>query len=77
VARGPGTYRERVVDGELDELLSAVPALLVDGAKGVGKTATASRRAGTLHGLDEPQQRALAEADPRRLAQGKPPVVVG
>jgi len=65
-----------VVDGELDELLSAVPALLVDGAKGVGKTATTSRRAGTLHELDEPQQRALAEADPRRLAQGKPPVVV-
>jgi hypothetical protein len=60
----------------LDELLSAVPALLVDGAKGVGKTATASRRAGTLHELDEPQQRALAEADPRRVAQGKPPVVV-
>jgi transposase-like protein len=32
--------------------------------------------AGTLHELDEPQQRALAEADPRRLAQSKPPVVI-
>jgi hypothetical protein len=41
-----------VVDGELDELLSAVPALLVDGAKGVGKTVTASRRAGVSgHGI--------------------------
>jgi predicted AAA+ superfamily ATPase len=60
-------YRPRIVDDELDELMSGLPALVIEGAKGVGKTATASRRAVTVHGLDDPQQRAIAKADPARL----------
>jgi predicted AAA+ superfamily ATPase len=56
-------YQHRIVDQELDDLLSALPAIAVDGAKGVGKTATASRRTQRLVRLDEPGQLALLRAD--------------
>ena len=36
-------YIRRVVDGELDDLLPDLAAISLDGPKGVGKTATASR----------------------------------
>lgn len=72
----PGAYLPRVVDAELDELLPALPALALEGAKGVGKTATARRRARTVHALDAPGALALYEADPRRLVVGEPPVLL-
>lgn len=53
-----------------------VRALAIEGAKGVGKTWTARRRAATVHALDEPAQRQLAEADPQRLAEGEPPILI-
>jgi predicted AAA+ superfamily ATPase len=46
------------------------------GAKGVGKTATASRRATTVHALDDPAQRSVAEADPARLLDSAPPILI-
>lgn len=69
-------YRRRVVDSELDELIVGLPALVLEGAKGVGKTATASRRAETIHGLDDPVQRKIAIADPSRLLNGPGPVLI-
>jgi predicted AAA+ superfamily ATPase len=69
-------YRRRVLDAELDELMRALPAIAVEGPKGVGKTATASQRATTVHELDDPDQRALAEADPARLLEDPPPVLI-
>lgn len=57
-------YLPRTVDRELDELLGVAPALTIDGPKGVGKTATAIRRAAASWLLDDPGQRALVEADP-------------
>lgn len=69
-------YLMRVVDAELNELLPALPALALDGAKGVGKTVTARRRAGTVHALDAPGAFELFEADPRRLVAGDPPVLL-
>lgn len=65
-----------MVDAELDELLSALPALALEGPKGVGKTATASRRATTVHALDDPAQRSVAVADPSRLVEADPPVLI-
>ncbi|MGH3813350.1 MAG: AAA family ATPase, partial [Pseudonocardiaceae bacterium] len=56
-------YQQRIVDEELDELLADLPAVAVDGAKGVGKTATASRRAHRVVALDDPSQLALLQAD--------------
>lgn len=71
----PG-YRRRVLDDELDVLMAALPAIAVEGAKAVGKTATASQRAATIHQLDDPEQRAIAEADTDRLLNGPSPVLV-
>ena len=69
-------YRRRVVDEELDELMSELPAIALEGPRGVGKTATAERRARTAHYLDDPAQRAVAEADPTLMLSGDPPVLI-
>src|ERR687895_1117800 len=69
-------YRPRVIDDELDLLMRELPAIALEGAKGVGKTATASKRATTIHELDDPDQRALAEAEPGRLLEDAPPVLL-
>ena len=69
-------YLRRVVDRELDELVPALPAIALEGAKGVGKTETALRRAATVHRLDDPAQRAIAEAAPSRLLEGDRPVLL-
>lgn len=70
------TYTSRIVDLELDELLSSLSAVALDGPKGVGKTATAERRAATVFRLDDPAQRQLAEADPDAMLAGMPPILL-
>lgn len=70
------TYRRRILDSELDELIGALPALAIEGAKGVGKTASASGRAATIHALDDPERLMLAEADPKRLLNTRPPILI-
>lgn len=69
-------YVPRVVDDELDELLGSAAAIAIEGAKGVGKTATAARRAATTRELDDPVQRSIALADPARLLDGPRPVLI-
>jgi uncharacterized protein len=69
-------YLRRVADDELDALLPALPAIAIEGAKGVGKTATAERRAATVYRLDDRGQRSIAEADPGRLATGPTPILI-
>jgi uncharacterized protein len=69
-------YCPRIVDGEVDELAASLPALAFVGPKGVGKTATASRRAKTVHALDDPARRSLALAEPARLLDSPPPVLI-
>ncbi len=69
-------YLPRVVDDELAELLAALPAIVIEGAKGVGKTITALRHASTVHHLDDPDQLTVALADPARLLLGKTPVLI-
>lgn len=66
----------RILDGELDELMAELPAVAIEGAKAVGKTATASQRATTVHELDDPGQRAIAEADLDRLLSAPAPVLI-
>lgn len=70
------SYLPRVLEAELDELHSALPALAIEGPKGVGKTAMASRRARTIHALDDPGQLELAAADPGRLLDAEPPILI-
>lgn len=73
---GVGDYRRRCLDDELDELLGALPAIALEGPKGVGKTATAQRRAATTVRLDEPAPRQIAEADHTRVLSGRGPVLL-
>jgi predicted AAA+ superfamily ATPase len=74
--KAPAPYSPRIVDTEIDELIGSLPALALEGAKGVGKTATATRRAGTIQRLDDPVRRDIATADPARLLAGRPPVLI-
>jgi hypothetical protein len=52
---------------------SGLPAILLDGPKGVGKTATGERRARTVIRLDIPSQLQIAEADPDAILDADPP----
>jgi len=70
------TYRRRIVDDELDELMPQLAAICLEGAKGVGKTATATQRARTVIDLTDRQQRTIVEADPGLLLAADPPVLV-
>ncbi|MHB1444862.1 MAG: ATP-binding protein [Acidimicrobiales bacterium] len=57
-------YQLRIIDEELDALMEELPALALEGPRGVGKTATATRRAHTVFELDDPGQREVLAADP-------------
>lgn len=59
------TYAPRTIDLQLDRLLPEAPAIAIDGAKAVGKTVTAARRANASWLLDDPDQLALLESDPK------------
>ncbi|HYI80491.1 MAG TPA: ATP-binding protein [Thermoleophilaceae bacterium] len=76
-AMGPlADYQRRIVDDDLDELLGDLPAIALEGPKGVGKTRTALQRANTVHRLDDPDELAIAEADPARLLEGERPILI-
>lgn len=69
-------YGHRVLDDELDDLMGALSAIAIEGAKAVGKTATASQRANTIHTLDEEDERAIVQADPARVLDGAAPILI-
>lgn len=71
-----GTYLQRVVDTELDELMPQLAAIAIEGPRGVGKTSTAERRASTVYRLDDPAQFTIAEADPSQVIIGEPPLLL-
>lgn len=57
-------YLPRSLDRQLDELMSYEAAVAIDGPKGVGKTATASRRAVRRWSMDRESDRTAVQADP-------------
>ena len=66
------TYRRRVVDTELDDLVEGgLAAISIEGAKAVGKSATAAERADAVFLLEQPDTRQLLEADHGRLFSGQ------
>lgn len=69
-------YSSRVIDAELDELMGGLSAIAVEGAKAVGKTATAMQRATTVHELDDRRQLEVAVADLDRVIAGDPPILI-
>jgi len=70
------SYQRRVIDDELDELLPELPAILIDGPKGVGKTATASQRCASVRRLDVEAEARIVQADPTVLATDDRPVLI-
>jgi len=70
------TYRRRLIDGVLDELMPDLAAIALEGAKGVGKTATASQRASTIIALNDPRQREVVGADPDYIIELPRPVLL-
>lgn len=69
-------YLPRLVDRTLDDLRSELPAVALNGAKDVGKTASAERLATTVFRLDDPAIRQIVEADPARALQAESPVLL-
>ena len=61
----PGdSYRPRLADDRLAELLAEFPAVLITGPRAVGKTSTASRQVADVVRLDRPAEAAAFRADP-------------
>lgn len=69
-------YSPRLIDIELDALLPALPAIAIDGPKGVGKTATGLQRAQTVLTLDDPSALAVFRADPARSLERPRPILL-
>lgn len=69
-------YLRRILDHELDELMTGLPAVAIEGPKAVGKTATAIERAATIRRLDDPLELQISQAEPARLVQGRPPILI-
>ncbi len=69
-------YFERVIDAELDELFPFLPAISIEGPKGVGKTATASARSRTVLRLDQPSVAELARTAPELLPTYSTPTLI-
>ena len=75
-AGDPLAYQPRVLDRDLQELLSMLPAVSIEGARAVGKTRTAREHANTVHNLDDPDVLGEARADPRMLLAGRRPILI-
>lgn len=69
-------YLKRLVDDQLDELLKALPAIAIQGARGVGKTTTARIRAGSVFQLEKTTDQTLVQADARIILEEEAPVLV-
>lgn len=69
-------YIRRIIDRELDELFPDLPAIALDGAKGVGKTTTGSARARSTLQLDRAAQRIAVEAEPRSILDRVRPLLI-
>ena len=70
------TYLRRLIDHQLDYLLHELPAIALEGARGVGKTHTALRRAHTVFHADNAEQAELLRASLDQLGTLDLPVLV-
>jgi len=70
------SYVRRVIDDDLDELFGQLPALLLDGPKGVGKTRTAEQRCSSVRRLDRTTEREIVQAEPTVIAHDPRPTLI-
>jgi predicted AAA+ superfamily ATPase len=66
----------RIIEDDLVADLREVPALFIEGAKGVGKTLTSRGFAKTFLQLDKPAVREALANDTETIAQMEPPVLI-
>lgn len=71
----PG-YLPRLIEPVVSELLSGLPAVALDGAKGVGKASTTARLARTRFDLDKLVTRELIINDPSVIKRAEKPVLL-
>ncbi|MCL2781130.1 MAG: DUF4143 domain-containing protein [Actinomycetia bacterium] len=70
-------YLPRVVDAELADRLARIGAVLIEGAKGCGKTETASQHSASMVRLDiDETARATAEVAPANVLDGAAPRLI-
>ena len=70
------TYLARLIDDRLSWAVSALPAVSVEGLRGVGKTTSSQRLAATTIMLDRPADAAAFQADPFAAVEGHAPPVL-
>jgi hypothetical protein len=70
------SYQRRIIDDWLDEMFPHRAAIAIEGAKGVGKTATATRRARTVINLADPAQLSIVAGDWDQVTRVRPPVLI-
>lgn len=70
------SYQRRIVDELLDEVFPELGAVALEGAKGVGKTATGLERAHSVLSLDKAAQREVLTADLDSVTALPEPVLV-
>ncbi len=68
-------YLPRIADQELARRLQGTGAVLIEGPKACGKTATASQVAKTIIRFDDPAARSQVELDPQSLFTGETPIL--
>ncbi len=69
-------YRRRIVDDVLDELFPHLAAIALEGAKGVGKTATATQRVSTVLSLNNPNERTAVASHLDLVTEVPGPVLI-
>ena len=69
-------YHARTVDGQLVDLMAGLPAVSIEGAKGVGKTATARRLVTDWVALDRDRTRQVVAADPEIVLARPTPLLI-
>ncbi len=73
-------YKNRIADRQLQDLLEAVGAVLIEGPKGCGKTTTAEHHAKSILYMDNPektrQYHQMVQTNIRYLLQGDNPRLI-
>ncbi|MGH3504168.1 MAG: ATP-binding protein [Nocardioidaceae bacterium] len=69
------SYLPRIADQELARRLQGTGAVLIEGPKACGKTATASQVAKTIIRFDDPGARSQVGLDPQSLFTGEAPIL--
>ncbi len=74
IESAPGSYKPRILDSALRSRMQSSGAVVIEGAKGTGKTVTASQVTASAAYLDtDTQLRRLLEVDPTLVLEGPRP----